>query len=117
MMRSERVLTRVGNNVKIQNRSKSQDQIFVFDPKTQSIQPKKDTSMAISIGDKGKGRNLTVEKGADLWSQHFNLKGDQVVNERGLVFDVAGGKDRHNQNVLVWKSHNGINQKWKVEYV
>jgi hypothetical protein len=45
------------------------------------------------------------------------LNGEQMVNERGLVFDVAGGKDVNNQKVIVWKSHKSLNQKWIVDYV
>lgn len=60
---------------------------------------------------------MTVQKTQDIWDQHFNLDGDRIVNERGLVLDVSGGRDRNGQNVLVWKKHNGLNQKWKVDYV
>lgn len=60
---------------------------------------------------------MTVMKTQNIWDQHFNLDGDRIVNERGLVFDVSGGRDRNGQNVLVWKKHNGLNQKWKVDYV
>jgi hypothetical protein len=45
------------------------------------------------------------------------LKGENLINERGLVLDVAGGKDTNNQNVLVWKKHKGQGQKWKIDYV
>lgn len=47
-------------------------------------------------------------KTENIWSQHFNMKGEQMVNERGLVFDVAGGKDVNNQKVIVWKSHKSL---------
>jgi len=60
---------------------------------------------------------MTVSRTEDIWDQHFNLDGDRIVNERGLVLDVSGGRDRNGQDVLVWKRHNGANQKWKVDYV
>jgi len=29
---------------------------------------------------------------------------------------VSGGKDVEGQSVLVWKRHNGANQRWKIIY-
>jgi hypothetical protein len=52
-----------------------------------------------------------------VWSQKFTLRGEYIVNERGLVLDVAGGQDRNGQTVNVWKKSGGLNQKWKVDYV
>jgi hypothetical protein len=71
----------------------------------------------LSIGDEGRGRYSHFTKEKDVWSQHFQLKGEYLINERSLVLDVAGGQDRNNQNVLVWKRHKGLNQKWRVDYV
>jgi hypothetical protein len=71
----------------------------------------------LDIGSFGKNRNLTWGKALNVWSQHFNLKGNHVQNERGLVLDVAGGRDLNNQTVVVWRKHRGINQRWRVEYV
>jgi hypothetical protein len=31
--------------------------------------------------------------------------------------DVAGNKDRENQNVIVFKRHNALNQQWDIVYV
>lgn len=42
----------------------------------------------------------------------FRLKGEHIVNERGLVLDVSGSVDREGQNVVVWNKHHGLNQKW-----
>jgi len=58
MMRAERAITRVGNNVKITDKSNNANQVFVYDAKTNSIQPKNDNKVVIEIGDKGKNRNL-----------------------------------------------------------
>jgi len=38
-----------------------------------------------------------------------------VRDER--VLDVAGGRDAEGQNVLVWKRHNGLNQRWNILYL
>jgi hypothetical protein len=114
-MRGRRALTRSGTKIVIRDKDNSNDQIFVFDGK--SIQPNQDKSMSIDIEDYGKDRTIMFRKNENIWSQHFNMKGEQMVNERGLVFDVAGGKDTNNQKVIVWKSHKSLNQKWIVDYV
>jgi len=116
-MRARRALTRTGSKLIIRNKDNSNDQIFVFNESTKSIQPKQDRSVSIDIEDFGKDRTLAFRKNENIWSQHFNLKKEQMVNERGLVFDVAGGKDVNGQKVLVWKTHGSMNQKWIVEYV
>lgn len=52
-------MARNGNkSVVIQNRSNSQNQIFVFDSKSQTIQPKVNTRLSLDIVDWGKNRNL-----------------------------------------------------------
>lgn len=32
------------------------------------------------------------------------------------AIDVHGGKDEEGRQVIVWKRHNGANQRWKVVY-
>jgi len=39
------------------------------------------------------------------------------VNERGKVLDINGARDRENEQIILWKKHNGINQQWDVQYV
>jgi hypothetical protein len=38
------------------------------------------------------------------------------VNERGKVFDVHGGQDLENRNIIAWNRHKGLNQQWDVIY-
>lgn len=38
-----------------------------------------------------------------------------IVNS--LVLDVSGNRDAEGQNVIVWKKHNGLNQRWKILYL
>lgn len=117
-MGSARALTRSRNNVIIRdNKANDKDQIFVYDSQTGSIQPRRAANLALDIGEQGRNRYVQFAKEKDIWYQHFQIKGEQLVNERGLVLDVAGGKDQNNQNVLVWKKHNGANQKWKIDYI
>jgi hypothetical protein len=47
----------------------------------------------------------------------FTLKGDNIVNEKGKVLDVAGGLDNEGQNIIVYSSNNKINQRWTIVYV
>jgi hypothetical protein len=118
-MRSARAITRSGDNVVIRDVSNSyaKDQIFVFDSETGTIQPQRDTKVSLDMGHEGRGRFSHFVKEKDVWHQHFQLKGEYLINERGLVLDVAGGQDRNNQDVLVWKRHRGLNQKWRIDYV
>merc|ERR1711970_1583323 len=110
-------VTRAGNAVKMMNANKNDNnQIFIYDPNTKSIQPRNDKNSSLDIVDAGKNRNLTFSRSQDIWNQHFNLAQQQLVNERNLVLDVAGGKDKQGQNVLVWKKHGGLNQKFVVDY-
>jgi hypothetical protein len=46
----------------------------------------------------------------------FRYKNSNIVNEKGKVMDVQGNRDVENQNIIVWKRHNGLNQQWDVIY-
>lgn len=71
----------------------------------------------MEIGEEGRNRYARFANEKDIWYQHFQIKGEYIMNERGLVLDVSGAKDKDNQNVLTWKKHKGLNQKWKIDYV
>jgi hypothetical protein len=116
-MKARRALTRSGNKLIIRDKDNSNDSQTFYNESNNSIQPKQDRSLSVDIEDYGKDRTLALRKNENIWSQHFNLKNEEIVNERGLVFDVAGGKDVNGQKVLVWKVHKSLNQKWTVEYV
>jgi hypothetical protein len=48
----------------------------------------------------------------------FIYSGSQFQNlYNKKVLDVSGGKDVEGQNVIVWKSHGGVNQRWRVVYL
>jgi hypothetical protein len=40
----------------------------------------------------------------------WRRKGTQIQNERGKVFDVQGGIDDENKNIIAWSRHGKINQ-------
>jgi hypothetical protein len=46
----------------------------------------------------------------------FRLDGAFIVNEHGKVFDVSGGVDNENRNVIIYNKHGKINQQWDVLY-
>jgi len=70
----------------------------------------------LDIADGGKSRDLVTENRNGRWDQQFNIRGEHVMNIRGLAMDVSGGRDKEGQNVIVWKKHNGKNQKWNIIY-
>jgi len=49
------------------------------------------------------------------WFQVFKYADEHFLNfQDGRALDVHGGKDEEGRNVIVWKRHNGANQRWKV---
>jgi len=73
--------------------------------------------MAMDISDQGKQRVLTVKKSNGAWNQRFVFDGDNIANIRGVVLDIHRGKDTEGNQVIVWRRHNGANQKWTVECI
>jgi len=47
----------------------------------------------------------------------FRLKGAIIENDHGKVFDIQGGVDAENRNIIVWNKHGKLNQQWDVIYV
>jgi hypothetical protein len=45
------------------------------------------------------------------------MRGDNIVNSRGKVVDVAAGLDNENQNIIVMPRSNRMSQKWTIVYV
>jgi len=46
----------------------------------------------------------------------FRIKGEYLVNERGMVVEVQGNKDIENANVAVGPQRNTKNQQWTIAY-
>jgi hypothetical protein len=40
----------------------------------------------------------------------WRYKGAFITNEKEKVFDIQGGVDAENRNVIAWKKHGKINQ-------
>jgi hypothetical protein len=45
------------------------------------------------------------------------MQGENIVNSRGKVIDVAGGIDNENQNIIVTTRTNKMSQRWTIVYV
>jgi hypothetical protein len=45
------------------------------------------------------------------------MTGENIVNSRGKVVDVAGGIDNENQNIIVSTRTNKMSQRWTIVYV
>ena len=46
----------------------------------------------------------------------FRSVGDEIVNDKGKVLEVAGGYDGENKNIAVAKSNGEIHQQWDIVY-
>jgi hypothetical protein len=46
----------------------------------------------------------------------FKWEAPFLVNEKGLVMDIHGGKDAEGRNVIVWRKHGKINQQFDLVY-
>jgi hypothetical protein len=53
----------------------------------------------------------------DVKGKEINRVGHFMNWSNNKVIDVSGGKDEEGRPVIVWKKHNGNNQKWRVVYV
>jgi hypothetical protein len=48
----------------------------------------------------------------------FRLDGEFIMNvKNSKVFDVSGGIDAENRNIIVHQRHGKVNQRWKIIYV
>jgi hypothetical protein len=46
----------------------------------------------------------------------WRFKGAYLTNQRGKVFDVQGGVDAENRNIIAFKRHGRINQQFDIVY-
>lgn len=106
-----------GRNVVIMTRAERNSQHFIFDAKTKTINSIAYKGKSLDIENDGKSSNLQIWNTSSRWFQMFRLKGESLVNEKGKVIEVSGGHDDENQNVQVWKSNQGLGQKWDILYL
>jgi len=92
-----------GRNVVLKwKQYKNINQQFYFDNESKTIRSQASRSKALEIQNSGTSSNLQVWTVNGRWWQMFRLKGENIVNEKGKVLDVSGGRDAENQNVIVW---------------
>ncbi len=66
------------------------------------------------VESQGEGRSLAVQScDPNKKSQKWAMSGGQVNNEEGWCMDVKGQADRAGSQIIAWKCHGGINQKFR----
>lgn len=88
----------------------------MYDHRTKTISTYANKNLVLDIADAGKSRDLVASRRTGTWDQRFNIRGEHVLSVRGVALDVQGSRDKEGQNVIVWKKHNGRNQKWNIVY-
>jgi len=116
----QRVLTVVGGRnlvIKTHDRTE-QNQVFFLDPGTKTIKSVGNKMKSIDIQNSGNSANLQVWKTNARWFQLFKYDNGAIINIKdGRAMDVSGNQDRENQNVIVFKRHNALNQQWDIVYI
>jgi hypothetical protein len=113
-----RVLTVVsGRNLVIKTKkAKHTNQLFYFDHLTKTIKSQQYRGRSLDIQSAGRSNNLQIWNTNSRWFQLFEYKNGNLVNSRGKVMDVHGGRDQEGRNIIVWRRHNGKNQQWDIQY-
>jgi hypothetical protein len=92
-------------------------QVWWFDPVKKMIFSNYWKNYCLEIPSSGTAKDIKLTSNCkSRWWNLFRYQGDFIVNERGTVFDVHGGIDAENRNVISWTKHGKINQQWDVIY-
>jgi hypothetical protein len=92
-------------------------QIWWFDQASLTIKTKLN-NQSWDIQSSGRTNNMQVWSTSSRWFQLFKYQGEQFINVHNeKALDVSGGKDEEGRSVIVWKKHNGNNQKWTIVYL
>jgi hypothetical protein len=117
-MTSGRYLDLINNRnmvIKTQNGRKTQE--WYFDQRSLTIKTRLN-NQSWDIQSAGRTRNMQVWSTNSGWFQIFMYRRQNFVNiQSKKVLDVTGNRDQEGQPVIVWKRHNGWNQRWRVVYV
>jgi hypothetical protein len=108
-----RVVTIVGGrNLVLKTFDKSNNnQYFFLDPATKTIKSVGNQAYSWDIQNSGKSSNLQVWRTNARWFQLFKYDNGAIVNVKdGRALDVSGNHDRENQNIVMFKRHNALNQ-------
>jgi hypothetical protein len=107
-----------GRNINLQSRvNGKKTQQFTFDEKTKTIQSIGFKGKSLEIQNEGRNGNVQINAVNSRWFQLFRLKGEFIVNEKGKVLDVSGGRDQENSNVQVWVLNKTPAQQWDIVYL
>lgn len=87
-LRTKRYLTLEGKNFVIKKSNDSAQQLFMYDSRTKTISTYAKKNLVLDIADGGKSRDLVANRRTGSWDQRFNIRGQHVVNTRGVVLDV-----------------------------
>jgi hypothetical protein len=119
-MPMQRVLTLTGGRnlvIKTHNRQDN-NQIFFLDPDTKTLKSVAQNTKSIDIQGSGTSSNLQIWNTNARWFQLFKYDNGAIVNIKdGRAMDVSGNVDRDNQNVIMFKRRNTLNQQWDIVYL
>jgi hypothetical protein len=112
----QRVMEAVGaNNVVLKQYAHGRiAQQFFFDKVTKTVKSKQWSNRSMNIH----GNNLNLSPTNSRWFQIFRYNNGYISVEKvNKVMDVSSNRDVENQNIHMWKKHNGLNQQWDIVYV
>jgi len=70
----------------------------------------------MTIQGAGRSANLHMTTTNSRWFQMFRYKNNNIVNEKGKVMDVVGGRDTQHNNIQVYQKNNGMGQQFEIVY-
>lgn len=92
-------------------------QVWYFDQKTLTIKNKQ-YNTSLNIHSNGNSNNLNARNTQEKWWQQFKYDGTHIINVyNNKALDSEGGRDKEGNNVIMWKRHNGANQRWRILYL
>lgn len=117
----QRVVTVVGKRnlvLKTMDRT-NPSQVFFLDPSSKTIKSVANDHSSIDIQGGGSSANVQIWTTSGRWFQLFRYdKSGAFVNVKdGRALDVSGNRDRENQNIILFKRHNSLNQQWDITYL
>jgi hypothetical protein len=117
-MRSGRYLDLINNrNMVIKTRNGRKTQQWYFHQQSLTIKTRYN-NQSWDIRSSGKTNDMQVWSTNSGWFQIFRYTGENFQNiQNNKVLDVSGRRDAEGQKVIVWKRHNGWNQRWRIVYM
>jgi hypothetical protein len=117
-MRSGRYLDLINNrNMVIKIRNGRRTQKWYFHQQSLTIKTRLN-NQSWDIKSAGRTNEMQVWSTNSGWFQIFKYRGQQFINiQNNKALDVYQNKDTEGQKVIVWKRHNGWNQRWRIVYV